>query len=265
MTPEIDGQFCFKLNGQPFLSSRRIALLEQIAATGSISAAARAIEMSYKAAWETIDAMNNLADEPLLVRQVGGKHGGGTQLTAYGLQVIAQYRAAEQIYQQFLQQMSQSSGELGDVWTLMRRFSMKTTARNHYQGQITRVTQGAVSDDVTVDLGHDLHIHAMVTHEASEELGLAVGRAVHVLIKSSLVMLSEASQAMRISARNQLKGVVSYIQAGPVNAEVKLELGQGRVITAIVTREALDEGWLTQGAPACALIKASHVILAVND
>ena len=96
MHPEIEGQLWFKLQGQPFLGSARIQLLEQIVATGSISAAARVIGMSYKAAWDAIDAMNNLTDQPLLKRQAGGRHGGGTQLTAHGEQVIAQYRAAEQ-------------------------------------------------------------------------------------------------------------------------------------------------------------------------
>ncbi|MBK1735023.1 hypothetical protein CKO15_06935 [Halorhodospira abdelmalekii] len=64
MQPEIEGQFWFKLQGKPFLGGARIQLLEQVAATGSISAAARAIGMSYKAARDAIDAMNNLSDQP---------------------------------------------------------------------------------------------------------------------------------------------------------------------------------------------------------
>ncbi|MGM0677252.1 MAG: TOBE domain-containing protein [Pseudomonadota bacterium] len=265
MQPEIEGQFWFKLQGKPFLGSARIQLLEQVAATGSISAAARAIGMSYKAAWDAIDAMNNLSDQPLLKRQAGGRHGGGTRLTAHGEQVIAQYRAAEKAYQAFLEHMAQSTGELGDVWTLMRKLSMRTTARNHYQGKVSRITQGAVSDEVTVDIGQGLEVHAVVTHEAGQELGLEQGRAVHVLIKSSFVVLGEVTGDMRVSARNRLPGTVAHVEAGPVNAEVKLDLGHGRVLTAIVTREALDEGWVTEGAEACALIKASHVLLAVTD
>ncbi|MFP4160363.1 MAG: TOBE domain-containing protein [Ectothiorhodospira sp.] len=265
MQPEIEGQFWFKLQGQPFLGSARIRLLEQVAATGSISAAARAIGMSYKAAWEAIDAMNNLSDQPLLKRQAGGRHGGGTRLTAHGEQVIAQYRAAEQAYQAFLEQMAQSTGEPGDVWSLMRKLSMRTTARNHYQGTVSRITQGTVSDEVSVDIGHGLEVHAVVTHEAGQELGLDQGREVHVLIKSSFVVLDGMTGDLRVSARNRLPGTVAHVGAGPVNAEVKLDLGHGRVLTAIVTREALDEGWLIQGAGACALIKASHVLLAVTD
>ena len=62
----------------------RIALLRAIDAHGSISAAAREMGMSYKAAWDAIDAINNLAGTPLVVRETGGKGGGGTRLTPQG-------------------------------------------------------------------------------------------------------------------------------------------------------------------------------------
>ena len=64
-----------------FLGDTRIRLLEAIDQHGSISQAAKAVPISYKAAWDAVDAMNNLADQPLVVRSTGGKNGGGTQLT----------------------------------------------------------------------------------------------------------------------------------------------------------------------------------------
>ncbi|HNO89171.1 MAG TPA: winged helix-turn-helix domain-containing protein, partial [Rhodocyclaceae bacterium] len=72
-----------------FLGDTRIRLLEAIERYGSISQAAKAVPLSYKAAWDAVDAMNNLAEEPLVERSVGGKHGGGTSLTEYGQRVIA--------------------------------------------------------------------------------------------------------------------------------------------------------------------------------
>jgi molybdate transport repressor ModE-like protein len=71
----------------------RIALLAKIAECGSITQAAKAIRMSYKAAWDAIDAMNNLAGEPLVERLAGGKGGGGTRLTARGEQLVANFSA----------------------------------------------------------------------------------------------------------------------------------------------------------------------------
>ncbi|HET9817839.1 MAG TPA: hypothetical protein VFP92_01570 [Rhodanobacteraceae bacterium] len=79
---DVDGALFLAVSGRGSLSRARIALLERIAASGSISQAARDVGMSYKAAW---DAMDNLAAGPLVARKVGGRHGGGTQPTARGL------------------------------------------------------------------------------------------------------------------------------------------------------------------------------------
>ena len=56
---------------------KRLALLEQIAEQGSITRAAKAAGLSYKAAWDAIDELNNLSEQPLVSRNVGGKGGGG--------------------------------------------------------------------------------------------------------------------------------------------------------------------------------------------
>ncbi|WP_395458025.1 winged helix-turn-helix domain-containing protein [Azospirillum melinis] len=73
----------------------KIALLEQIRDTGSISAAGRALGMSYRRAWLLVDDLNRIFSEPVVSAAVGGKHGGGTVLTAFGEQVIDHYRAVE--------------------------------------------------------------------------------------------------------------------------------------------------------------------------
>ena len=55
--------------------------------------------LPYRAAWDAVEAMTTLADEALVVRSTGGRHGGGTLLTDYGRKIIALYRAVEQEYQ----------------------------------------------------------------------------------------------------------------------------------------------------------------------
>lgn len=74
----------------------KIALLENIAAHGSISAAGRAMEMSYRRAWELVEEMNLLFGKPVVERQVGGRNGGGAQLTPLGEALILRFRAVEQ-------------------------------------------------------------------------------------------------------------------------------------------------------------------------
>ena len=70
-------------------------LLQAVAATGSISAAARQMEMSYRRAWLLIDAMNQCFREPVVDTATGGKGGGGAQITPFGRTVLKDYRAME--------------------------------------------------------------------------------------------------------------------------------------------------------------------------
>ncbi len=77
------------------LGPGKIALLEQIAAQGSISAAARVLGMSYKRGWDLVEDMNRLFGKPLVVARPGGRHGGGATLTDLGLSVVSHFRAIE--------------------------------------------------------------------------------------------------------------------------------------------------------------------------
>ncbi|HNB89603.1 MAG TPA: LysR family transcriptional regulator, partial [Plasticicumulans sp.] len=78
---QLEGRFWLDRGGKPFLGPGRVALLERIDACRSIAEAARAMGMGYKTAWDLVDAMNQLAEQPLVVRVKGGRQGGGTELT----------------------------------------------------------------------------------------------------------------------------------------------------------------------------------------
>lgn len=75
-------------------------LLEAIESTGSISAAGRMMDMSYRRAWLLVDAMNRSFREPVVDAARGGKHGGGAHLTPFGKEVLARYREAYGALQQ---------------------------------------------------------------------------------------------------------------------------------------------------------------------
>ena len=70
----------------------KIELLENIRSCGSISAAARAMNMSYRRAWLLVDDMNRIGRQAVVETQEGGKHGGGAVLTPLGLSLVARYR-----------------------------------------------------------------------------------------------------------------------------------------------------------------------------
>ncbi len=260
----VHGGVWLEKRGCKFAGADRIALLESIDRTGSITAAAKDVGLSYKAAWDAVDAMNNVAAQPLLVRSAGGQHGGGSSLTGHGRRLVQLYRVLESGYLQLLQQMQAQLDDADKLGELMQAITMRTSARNQFRGVIKLVRRGAVNADVILDLGEGLEIFANITNEAVDDLGLAPGRNAVALIKSSFVVLSPDA-TVRVSARNQLRGTVSAVISGSVNAEVRMLLAGGRTLTAIVTNDALHELGLVEGAACTALIKASHVLMAVND
>ncbi len=75
----------------------KIDLLEAIAATGSITAAARRLGMSYRRAWLLVDTMNRCFKNPVVDAETGGKRGGGTRLTAVGAEALQRYRRIEKL------------------------------------------------------------------------------------------------------------------------------------------------------------------------
>jgi len=243
----------------------RLQLLERIDELGSINAAAKALGISYKAAWEAMDALNNLSEQALLERVSGGKGGGGTRLTEHGRQVLALFRDLEGDYRAFMDAMGKSRKKFDRYFQahqFMKKWNMKTSARNQFLGHITKVTRGAVNSEVILDIGGE-SLAAIITNESAENLALAPGVEAYALVKASWVIVT-TDENLKTSARNRLCGVVSRCTAGAVNGEVIIELPGGKSVAAIVTRESMQNLGIKKGVRACALIKASHIILAVT-
>lgn len=140
---------------------------------------------------------------------------------------------------------------------------MSVSARNVFKGKITAVVDGAVNAEVELTLPGGDKIVAIVTEGSVKSLGLSVGKEAVAYVKAPWVMLLAGAENVRFSARNQLAGKVSVLHKGAVNTEVGVQLAGGTTVFAVVTNEAVLELGLKEGADACALIKASHVILGV--
>lgn len=82
--------------GERAFGPGKAELLEHIATEGSISKAAKAMDMSYSRAWQLVDSMNTHFRKPLVEPKTGGKKGGGAALTRAGQEVLALYRKLEQ-------------------------------------------------------------------------------------------------------------------------------------------------------------------------
>lgn len=260
---KLEGSVWMTVGGEQLGGAGRVALLGAIAEHGSITQAARAVKMSYKAAWDAIDAMNNLAGEPLVERLAGGKGGGGTRLTRRGRQLVDNFRLIEIEHARYLRQLGSQAEGIADDLLLIRRMAMKTTARNQFLGQVAELKAGAVNDEVTLALPGGQRIVAIVTRDSCESLGLASGVEAFALIKASSIILVLDGDGARFSARNQLAGKVTRVQKGAVNTEVVLELPGGGTIAAMITNQSCAEMGLAVGSVVTAMFKASSVILGV--
>jgi molybdate transport system regulatory protein len=263
------GKFLVDTEFGAFLGDTRIRLLESIEVHGSISQAAKAVPLSYKAAWDAVDAMNNLADHPLVIRSTGGRHGGGTALTDYGRKVVALYRALEAEYQIALDRMAatmsnEQVGDLKEFRQLLRRMSMKTSARNQFAGTVIGLREGDVDFEVRLRFGAEDELVSIITRESAENLGLQMGMEINALVKSSSVLLLTDPE-VRTTARNHLWGEVTRIFDGPVNAEITLTMASGKTVCAVVTHDSVESLGLAVGKQACAVFKASAVILCLYN
>ncbi|HKJ70759.1 MAG TPA: TOBE domain-containing protein [Gammaproteobacteria bacterium] len=259
------GRLWLEKESRGFLGQGRAELLERIDELGSMAKAARAMGMGYKHAWDMVEAMNNLAEAPLVERTTGGRGGGGTRLTEHGRRMIAEFRAAEAAYQRFLEMLAAESGDPERLRSLMGRMALKTSARNQWWGRVAEIRPGEVNTEVTLTLGGGEPMVAVITNRSAQELGLAEGKEVLALVKASHLLLTGASPDLKTSARNRLCGTVERIESDDVEAAVTLRLAGGTTITAVVTRDSVTALELAEGVEACALIKAPHVILAVNQ
>lgn len=244
------------------VSLERAALIETIGELGSISAAARALGLSYRAAWDAVQALNNLFETPLIEAAPGGRAGGAAVITPRGRLVATGFHRVRAELDAALTKLDAglTGGSVHDLfWSL----GMRTSARNALRGQVLAILPGAVNTEVVLKLSENVEIVAILTRRSVEDLNLEPGTPAIALIQSSAVVLA-VGDTVRTSARNHLGGVVSGREDGAVNSEVLIDIGDGKTLTATITLESAQALDLKPGAPVTALIKAPHVILAVE-
>lgn len=254
-----------RLGGAVRAGEDRLRLLEAIDRLGSITAAGQAMGLSYRAAWDAVQALNNLFPKPLVAARAGGRSGGAAELTPEGVAALNTLRHVQAEIALTLERLERRlREETGSVLVDPWRLVMRTSARNALRGVVSDVTHGAVDSEVTLKIHDDVSIVAIISKRSAEDLGLVPGMEAIALIKASFVILAEGGGPYRTSARNALAGTVISVEEGAVNSEVALELADGKTMTAIVTRRSAQSLDFKVGDRATALIKAPHVILAVE-
>ena len=243
----------------------RIPLLEAVAREGSITAGARAVGLTYKAAWDALDAMAKLFGRPLLEKRAGGRAGGGASLTPTGVRVIQAFHRLEAELARMVRAVEPDLAGTGiSPFNLVSGLLMKTSARNALRGTVSAMLFDALSTEVAVSISENALLYALVTNESVRELGLCVGREVIVLVKAPFVVVAPGEEQPRVSVRNRVKGVVRRCETSAVNAEIVLDIGDGKTLAATITAQSARDLDLAPGRPAYALFDAAHVIVAVD-
>ena len=198
---ELQGALWLAVGGQALGGPQRIGLLRAIAEHGTLTAAAQALGLSYKGAWEALQSMNAHAAQPLVERVTGGRGGGFTRLTPHAQRLVERYAQIEAVHQRFMRQLSDSAMNLDEPFSLLKVLNMKTSARNQWLGEVAAIRAGAVNDEVELHLSGGARLVATITRDSSEALGLRLKQPVIALVKASSVLLATGLGTGRLSAQ----------------------------------------------------------------
>jgi molybdate transport system regulatory protein len=245
--------------GKPFLLEKRIVLLHAIQKHGSISKAAKAVPMSYKSAWEAVDMMNSLSPEPIVCRETGGKDGGGTTITAYGLTLLDNYAVLKEEHARFLERLSELTDIESGTFKTIERLAIQISARNQIQAEIGSIKTENVSSKIHMKLKSGQAFNSVITREAVENLNLEEGQIVTAIFKSSSVSLSSIKADK--DEENRLEGVVSKIELDVQNAKVAIDTGKHDTIISVLDIEEFKKLDIEMGSSIYVHIQANDVMI----
>jgi molybdate transport system regulatory protein len=238
-------------------SDKRIDILRRIGQVGSISEAARGAGVSYRAAWQALDTLSNLAGLPLLEKLVGGAGGGGARLTEAGLRLLEAADRLNQARTAVLAQIDASPGLAGRQPDLSA-LALRTSMRNQLPCTVQGLKPDAGAVRVTLRLAGGALLSARITRESAELLGLQPRLAVLALCKATAV--SVVPHADPADGRNALSGKVNRTSRSVKGGQVALTLDAGLQLVGFTGAGPV----LKVGQAAMALIDASALVVAVT-
>lgn len=229
-----------KLQQQLFVDSKRITLLKEIRACGSINQAAKNAKVSYKSAWDHLEAMNAISPKPLLERNTGGKNGGGTVLTSYAERLLQLYDLLEQTQEKAFHILQDESIPLNSLLTATAKFSLQSSARNQFFGQVSQLTENDVLCYVEIAIANfSQNLTACITTQSAKRLNLALGKEVMLMVKAPWIQIHTENP----ETVNSFPAVISDFYDKGEYQEITLSIGEGECYaTALKTHQfALQE------------------------
>ena len=241
------------------LADKRIDILRRIADVGSISEAARRAGVSYKAAWQAIETLGNIAGGPLVEKVVGGSKGGGTRLTATGEEVLhiadELTRARAEVLARF--RLKETPGLVNIGMSTLR-----TSMRNQFPARIEKMKIGSALVRLILSIDDTHFIRASVTMESAQLLGLREGMQVLALTKATAVSVSSDNLPAGSSSReNEIVGVVLRSEREGRGGECTIQLPSGLTVVGF----ARANHGLHVGMRAVAIIPPESIVVALNS
>lgn len=244
-------------------TDKRIDILRRIGEVGSISEAARGAGVSYKAAWQAVDTLGNLAGVALLERLVGGSGGGGARLTPAGYSVL---QAADRINKARLDVLQQIEAEArggnggggGGSLPNLSALALRTSMRNQLPCTVHALKPRAGAIRVELRLSDQTRLWSRITRESAELLNLKPGLTVLALCKATAVTMGEAFEPM--DGINLLPGSVSRASHAKTGGEVALTLASGLLLVGFTEPGTI----LKAGRSGMARVDEAAVALAVT-
>ncbi len=234
-------------------ADKRLEILHLVGQRGSISQAARTAGISYKAAWQAVHTLTNLAGELLVDSSVGGSGGGGARLTPAGQRLLEAAGQMDAARREVLQRINTPAGRV--------LIGPRTSMRNHLPCTVARLESGGARDllvrAVLVLPGGD-ELVSLITRESMELLALKQGQAVLALCKATAVRMAPGDPPK--SEGGFLPGRVLRMTRGTLNDELVLTLTSGQQLVGF----AAGPNRLRAGSKAYARIEESAVVLALG-
>ena len=234
-------------------TDKRIDILRRIGEVGSISEAARGAGVSYKAAWQALETLTNLAGVPLVEKVVGGTGGGGAALTPAGQRVLQAAHALAAARRQVLSRLHSDD----DAATGRAALALRTSMRNQFPCTVGKVQ--AVGGQVRVQLllADRQALHASITRASAQLLDLKAGLAVLALCKATAVQVAPHSTS---PSGNAMAGVVRSVARGAA-PEVVLQLPSGIQLVGFAAAGTK----VRAGQQATAVFDESSIVIAATS
>ncbi|MDU7786236.1 MAG: TOBE domain-containing protein [Aggregatibacter aphrophilus] len=198
-----------KLKQQLFADPKRIRLLKEIQKCGSINQAAKNAKVSYKSAWDHLEAMNKISPKPLLERNIGGRNGGGTALTVYAQRLLQLYDLLEQTQEKAFDILRDEKVPLNSLLSATARFSLQSSARNQFFGKVQALRFEDVHCFVDIALeGFSKSLMVSITEKSAVRLKLESDKEVMLMFKAPWVKITEKQKR---NLANQFSATVKSI------------------------------------------------------